>query len=399
MPRLPALSRPAAFLLLGSSLALTGCRGMINGVIKKGVMDDAMAWEDLELSCTFGQSAVGLVQPVGRQPADVAMIVGWVPAGVCAELDAWEARRQEALIMENHGGAPDEKVAAATDAAYSARRSFALAAKRYDKGWQHWESRYGGVEDCSKLPDREQQVYLLGLLSGALSVVNDASAKQALGVPQNRLLEVARRSECLDDTRFFHIPQSVRAAAWATIPGSGPEDADPWAMLAEAAAAGDAAGNSIPRALMVFTAANAGNDAVLEEALRGFDGQPVGVDAQGQITEWRLMDAYGRRLSLYQSDLLWIRTEGHRTPRLGELPAPPAGSDDPFGGSDPFGGGADPFADPFAGAAPAPGEDAPAPDGSTGEPPGADTPSSPDPADSETAAGTAPAATAPGDPE
>ena len=359
--------RPApafrAGLILGTGLLLSGCRGLINGAIKGDVMPDAMAWQDLEMSCSFGQTAAGALDTLGKKRAEVAMILGWVPAGVCAELEAWEGMRTEALIMKTHGGDAEGRVAAATDAAYKAQRSFALAAQRYDTGWFYWETRYGDVEDCSKLSDKEQQVYLLGVLSGALSVVNDAKAKQqAIGVPQNRLLEAARRSECLDDARFFYIPQAVRGAAWATIPGSGPEGSDPWALITEAAAKGDAAGQSIPRALMAFTAANAGNTEVLEAAILGFDGLAVATNTEGELTEWALMDTYGRRLSLYQSDLVWIRAKGHRSPRLGVLPVAPASSEDPFGGADPFGG-----SDPFAGGGESPdGVDAPAGDDAAG---------------------------------
>ncbi len=358
--------RPAQSLLIALALGLSGCGGVINGVIKKSVLPDAMRWQDLEMSCTFGESAVGLIEPVGKKPAEVAMILGWLPAGVCAEIDAWEARRTEALIMKTHGGDPALKVAAATDAAYRADRAFALAARRYDTAYGYWESRYGDVEDCSSLSDKEQQVYLLGVLAGALSVVNDASAKGAVGVPQNRLLDAARATECLDDARFFYIPTAVRGAAWATIPGSGPEGVDAWDMVQDAAAKGDILGQSIPRALMAFTAANAGRDDILEDAILGFDelqpavpkGAVADEDGNFDLTEWRLMDSYGWALSLYQADMVWIRAEGHRAPRLGELPkVADSGGDDPFGG-DPFGD--DPFGadDPFGG------DDASAPDGS-----------------------------------
>lgn len=345
--------RTAARLLVATSLGLTGCAGTLNRTIKKAILPDAMAWQDLELSCTFGQAAVGLIEPIGKAPADVAMILGWLPAGVCAELEGWEARRQEARLMKTHGGEPSLKIAAATDAAYRAERAFTLAATRYDQAYRHWELRYGSVEDCSKLSDGEQQVYLLGLLSGALSLVVDSAAKGKAGVPKNRLLDVARSTACLDDARFFHIPAAVRAAAWATIPGSGPEGVDPWSLLEDAAQKGDALGQSIPRSLLVFTAANAGKTDVFDTAVSAFAGleqgkQPAAAGAAGAplATEWSLMDAYGWAQALYQADLVWLKETGHRAPSLGDLPVAPGGaeedpfgSEDPFGADDPFGGG------------------------------------------------------------
>lgn len=343
--------RTAACLLFASSLGVSGCAGTINRTIKKAILPDAMAWQDLELSCTFGQAAVGLIEPLGKRPADVAMILGWLPAGVCAELEGWEARREEARLMKTHGGDPSLRVAAATDAAYRAERAFTLAATRYDRAYRHWELRYGDVKDCSKLSDGEQQVYLLGLLSGALSLVVDSAAKGGASVPKNRLLDVARSTECLDDARFFHIPTAVRAAAWATIPGSGPEGVDPWGLLDEASRKGDALGQSIPRSLLVFTAANAGKTDVFNSAVSAFSDLQQGMQpssseapaAPSMPTEWTLMDAYGWAQALYQADLVWLKETGHRAPRLGELPAATTGEgEDPFGAEDPFGGD-DPF--------------------------------------------------------
>ena len=253
-------------------------------------------------------------------------------------------------MLRTHGGPADRKIAASNDAAYRAERAFALAATRYDRAYQHWALRYGDVEDCSKLRDEDQQVYLLGLLSGALSLVADASAKGAAGIPQNRLLDVARATECLDDERFFHIPTAVRGAAWATIPGTAPEGVDPWAVLT-IAEKGDALGQSIPRSLLVFTSSNAGKEDAFTAAIEGFSElqpfTPKGATPDGSgatpRTEWALMDAYGWALSLYEADLVWIREEGHRAPSLGELPTTAeAGDDDPFGTGDPFGGD-DPF--------------------------------------------------------
>ena len=119
------------------------------------------------------------------------------------------------------------------------------------------------------------------------------------------------------------------------MPGSAPEGVDPWALLAQAAATGDAAGVRVSRALQVFTAANAGSQDLLETA--------IVAHAQARQTPadpaWVLLDEYALSVSLFESDLLWIAAEGRRTEVFGTLPGGSDVGEDPFGSDevDPFG--------------------------------------------------------------
>ena len=68
--------------------------------------------------------------------------------------------------------------------------------------------------------------------------------------------------------------------------------------------------------------------------------------------EYALFDQYALVLSRHQSDLFWMKEEGHRTPVFGELPGDGVSAPDgaPLG-ADPFAD--DPFAeDPFGGELP-----------------------------------------------
>ena len=351
-PLLPALA-----LCLGLSVG-TGCAGALDRAVKRRTVPQLALARDLEVACAFGEVGVALSATVSGQRSEEALAVAWTMAGLCAELDAREAALQAQLRLVQ---LPVEaRAAAATDARLQAARRHALAALRFQKGYEWTLAAYGGADDCKLPGDAEAGVYLLGLMAGLLAQVNDAEAGGAAGVPLNQILEVGRATACLDDSRWWAIPAAARFAGQATVPGSAPPGVDPWAGLADAAARGDAQGQGIPRALWLFAAANAGNDALVREILEGWPA--VDPDQQAQ---WPLLDEYARVIARQEADLLWIAAQGHRAPAP---PAPPAAAAapgaDPFG-ADPFGSapfGADPLdaetpadpKDPSGGGAPAP---------------------------------------------
>lgn len=332
-PTSPPLSTTSLLLF---ALLLPGCAGIIDrGVTRRAVPQLALA-RDLPLACSFGELGAGAVPVLTGDRSGAALSVSWTISGLCAEIDAWEhgLASQRALVT-----APlEHRAALATDARVAANRAHALAARRFQTGYRWTLDQWGDADDCSLRRDHHAGAYMLGLLGGMLALVNDSAAGAPIGVPQNQLLDVARAADCLDDARWWGIPSAMKHAAWAVIPGSGPPDVDPWAELEAAAARGDAVGQGIARALWLFTAANAGDAALVRRILESWPDL-----ATAPEPEWPLLDAYARSLAQHETDLLWLADQGHRAPAP---PAPPplpidgAAGDDPFG-SDPFGG--DPF--------------------------------------------------------
>jgi hypothetical protein len=283
-------------------------------------------------------------------------------AAVCAESAAWEADLAAARAKHNLTPLGDLRAAEIVDARVRAERAHTLAAARFDLAWDQAEAAFGpiGSGSCPKIAEKDQFAYLFGLVSGTLALLHDKAGGSRNDVPMDRLSLVARGAECLDDGRWWHAPAALKAAAWATVPGSGPQGVDPWALLDDAAGKGDTSGVRVARAIQVLIAGNNGRDDVLTPSIRAF---AASLAATAPDAEWALLDAYAREIALHQSDLLWTAAAGHRTESFGALPgdaaAPAADGPDVFGGSDPF-GGASPDAAPAPAAAPAP-ETAPAP--------------------------------------
>ena len=339
---------------------LTACAGKVDAFTVQRVVPRALAGGDLEMVCATGEGSTYTLAGVTKadNPPNRAMIIGNATGAMCAELRAWED--DLASLRAEHLYEGEAQIAAIKDARHAAERHHAVAAERFWTAFAHTEAHYGPVgDDCPSFSKkRDELTYLIGLVAGSSALIHDKAAGSPVGVPLDVLPRVARAAGCLDDAAGWHAPSALQAAAWATVPGSGPEGVDPWALLAESAAAGDTTGVRIGRALQVQIAANAGRAEVTRE---GIELHATALKSAEADPRWVLLDEYARRISLHQSDLIWTRERGYRTPTLGEFPEAPGatGPEDPFG-ADPFGG--DPFGGP---AAEDPADDAPSGDDDT----------------------------------
>ena len=124
----------------------------------------------------------------------------------------------------------------------------------------------------------------------------------------------------------------------ASIPGSGPEDSDPWAELMRISEASSAQGMRLPAALYVTLAANAGHT---DKVKAGIIHAAASMETTPAIEDWTLLDALARMLLVHESDLVWFSEKGHRTEYFGTFPR----TDDTTPLNDnPFTEEADPFA-------------------------------------------------------
>jgi len=350
---------------IGAALLLSGCASKIDKLTVNRVVARALTVPDVDQSCEIG---VSLRSPLAaatkeEKPARKALLISEATAAMCDEVAAWSHELDRARALSSATGLPPQlRAIQAKDAGYAADRSHQRAAARYDRAWKHGLVSFGdiGEGDCPKLKSHDEFAYFITLVSGTQSVLHDSNSGRTLDIPQERLLKVVRGAECLrgdpdddgtvDGKKWFYFPEAVQAAAWATIPGSGPEGVDPWDVLEEVGAKGEGTGVRVARGLQVTIAANAGREDIVAEAIVR---HAAALDAHEQSASHALLDRYAFLLSLHQSDLMWIAEEGYRTPAFGELPgaaSAPAEGDDPFGGDgggDPFGGGGDD--DPFGG--------------------------------------------------
>ncbi len=308
-----------------------------------GVVGIGLTVPDMDKACQLGASfAHVLPAPVRRTPHK-AMVITEVTSAACEEADAWEAELAAARALVSLEGA--SRTAAVKDARILEERHHALAAQRFWRSYQALNEAFGPVgEGCPRIGEDDEIVYLLGLYAGVNALLHDKAAGNVVGVPADVVAQVSRGATCLDDARWWSVPSALTAACQATIPGSAPEGVDPWVELTAAAAAGEAEGVRLARALEVLIASNAGRD---EHADTAITAHAASLLAHEPDPNGRLLDEYARLVSLHVADLRWTAAEGHRAPALG---VPPAPEDPEAAGADPFAD--DPFGDPFAEPAP-----------------------------------------------
>lgn len=308
--------------------SLTGCRGtlyrqtgkMMSGYTVDHMVPAMMADEDVGMACETGVSMGSFlmsferVTQVPKQAGSVTML----SAAMCAEATAWDEELRGLRAL--HEGRSTE----AQDARIAEKRAHAVAAKRFLRAFQLSEEAFGKVGGtCPKLAPEDGAFFLLGLSAGLLAVIHDRAAGGEAGVPMDIPAAVIRSAGCLDDAAFWGAPEALRAALWTAVPGSEPEGTDAWAVLEAAAVKGEGAGVRLARAFQVQAAGAVGRDDLLREKVTA---HAASLAATPASPEWRLLDAYGTTLIRHESDRIWTKHTGHRTPLgvFGEFPGAPA---------------------------------------------------------------------------
>ena len=346
----PLGTAPILVLLMG---LLQACATRVDRFTIDRVLDRGMMVPDVAKVCEVGQSLahpMAAVAPANKPPRR-ALLIAEVSAGLCYEPDAWEAELAGARIRHHFQALQSGRTAEIKDARIREQRIHTMAGARFYRSYQQLEATWGNPDEgCPNIASRDEIVYLLGLFSGINALLHDRAGGGELEVPMDLLPRIARASECLDNESWWQVPAAFQAAIWATVPGSGPDDIDPWQALEDAASKGESSGVRLARAVQVLIAANAGQTALVEQGIQAHASSLAATPSQ---PEWALLDEYARLVTLHQSDLIWTESEGVRTstlgllpgPTAGEAPAAPFGEEDPFGAEDPF-GEADPFAEP-----------------------------------------------------
>ena len=308
------------WMLLLPLLAACNTAKILDRSTLRRVLPGMMPVEDVAMVCTSGTALAPLVPALtGDRSADRALVLTGLSAGMCADLGVWEAELER--LRAPHEG----RGAAAVDLLERETRLRALAASRYLSAWDHLEAAYGevgGEAGCPKLSEKDGEplLYLLGLSSGLLAMIHDQAAQGAAGAPLDIPPRVMRAAGCLDSDALWQVPLALQLAIQASLPGHEREAALP--ALAAASAKGEAEGLWLGRAFQIQTLASLGEDAALREAIAAHAEARAPSNGVGD-PQWGLLNSFATRLIQHESDRLWMREVGQRTPlgRLGTFPA------------------------------------------------------------------------------
>lgn len=303
--------------VLMASAALPGCSliykttgDVMQGFSKAHTVPYLLETDDLAMSCAMSQATSPLLLSFGRvtsEPDQLAVML-YLTAGACAE----EAARADELsgLAALQGLQAEE----AQDAAIRQKRHYALAARRYLNGWQHFNAYYGDP-DSEECPEFDQDIdgfiYMAGLLNGVQALNAEIQSTTSIGVPKNIGSVVARAARCLDNRKWWGVPMALRATVWAMLPGTMPQGERAFERLAQSDRQGEEAGVRLAHVFHAIAAINKGDDDALRAVIRR---HAKAIEAKPAPEQWRLVDAMATQIIQAISDRMWVEHVGYRTP-------------------------------------------------------------------------------------
>lgn len=283
------------------------------GFSKEHMVPYLMTFDDTGMACASGEVFTPFLlsmEDVGSNADQVGVMV-YLAAGLCAENEALaqELRSLRAAKQQNINEAQDARIAQ--------KRAHALAARREYAGYQRLTKHYGEpLEDrCPKLEaDFDEFIWMMGLLAGIQSALNDAQADQAVGVPRDIAAKVERGAACLKSEKWWDAPLGIRATMWNLLPTIAPANSKPMDTLAKVAKQGERSGIRLGHALWAISAYGNGDRELTKAIIRDFA-------AAGRTMktnpDFRMVDAMAVDLVTAISDRLWTEASGTRTPMGG----------------------------------------------------------------------------------
>lgn len=328
------LKRLSLPLVAGLALSLSGC-GLIykptGHVLAHYSQDEvvpyALSSGDLNLtSCGTGMGQHQLLASFSRvigRPSKVLINTNLL-AGLCSEAEAQEQQLRFARALRE--GNTEE----ARDARVESQRLFRRTALRRLQVYHDTVDAFGklGDDKCPSLGNETDQLeFMVGTLTSVQALLSDIQASSSVGVPQDVAAKAGRAAECMDNEKWWGVPNALQAVVWLSVPGTAPDGKDPWQQLKEAADYGGSKG--MPLAAMLYAVAGYGqsDDEREKEGIRQVAKIYNAGDAPG---DYLLLTEVAYAQALFLSDRIWTQETGQRTPflALGDFPGDDSGSDD-----------------------------------------------------------------------
>lgn len=296
----------------GCALLQSATSGVTLNVIEEGFTPPAMAMNDLDMVCNFSMVNTPLVGAAREFHGDpsLAEAVMFSTAGLCSEAQAVD---EELRYMR---AAKDKRTDEAQDARINQKRLLALTAERQYLGFQRMRAKleqkyffkYG--QTCPRFKrEFDELVYMLGTLSGLQAMQNDIAAQQAVGVPTDIAPLGDFAMTCLNNEKWWGVPQGARAVVWSIIPG-GSEGKDVKGTFERAMTIGEARGVRLAHVMAAMAAQSQDDQPALRAAIKRF----ANVQNFKVNKKYRLFDVAAQTQLQNMSDRLWTQNTGTRTP-------------------------------------------------------------------------------------
>ena len=304
-------------LLLSSSVNLLykGTGNILIGYAKDQAIPYILETDNVDMGCMMSEAFAPFIFSFSRvttPPYQLAIMFNYL-SGSCTEFKAKEEelRYLRALRAKN--------ITEAQDARITQKRLLNKAAQLQLNSYQSLELTFteNPGEDCPAFASQDAEFYwLIGLVNGLQAVLNDLASQGRANVPLDIALKVNRGATCLDNEKWWGLPQAIQAAIWINFPNSKPSGIDPLAVLNQSTLTGLQQSIRISQVIAAQVYIGLGDTGRVKNIIR----QHVEEQTQNPVqAAYSFLDVVATLYLQAMSDCLWTEATGKRTPigRLG----------------------------------------------------------------------------------
>jgi hypothetical protein len=273
--------------------------------------------DDVPMICHANDGFTPIIKAFTRFKVETDMMLafGYAGSSICTESDAVE-KELWSTLTEKQGW---------TDVAIDARIAQQLlnrdAGRKQINAFNHTVSYFKkqhnyefGEGKCPKLNKEVEELLLfVGATSALQGLHNDVSSGRLVNIDMGIPPKVVRAMECLDNSKWWGFPQSLRAALTIILPETPEIEAEGWKSLQQNASLGVEKGMRVGYATYAVISAIKGRDEHLRIALKGFEA----VNPETINKDYLLLDTIAELQVRHLANRFWMRMEGRRAPTDG----------------------------------------------------------------------------------
>lgn len=272
-----------------------------------------LATDDVAFSCSMVESFAPFLSSFSRvtTPPDKLAILFYLMSASCTEFKAWEEELRYLRAIH------DKNSIEAQDARIAQQRFLGLVARRQLTGYHYLVLVFGepGAECPEFDSDNDELYWLMGLLNGIQAVVNDIASGGYVEVSMDIAAKVGQGASCLDNEKWWGVPDAIQAAIGMTIPGNRAEDGDPVEILKHSLHIGSQQGIFVAQVLALQVYLGQGEIEEVKHIIRNYAG--LAIQATGNKA-FKILNQVAKLQIQAISDRLWTEATGKRTP-LGKI--------------------------------------------------------------------------------
>ncbi len=286
----------------------------VNHYSVENVLPIVMKTDDIPMVCHANETNTPLLMSFSQFGVDVNMLLalGYSGAAACTSIEAHE-KELWSMQAEKQG-----LIYMAQDARIAQQLLNRDTGKRQVKAYQHAAEYFKlnhkydiGEGKCPSFKnDNEQLLLIVGATSALQALQNDVASGRLVNFDMSLPAKVGRAMTCLDNEKWWGVPQAIQAGLTIILPKNANEEAEGWKKLQDATDSGLQTGVRLSHATYASIAYMKGKEDYLRDALKRYESIPTPV----LNVQYALLNEMATLQVRQIADLYWMKYESHRAP-------------------------------------------------------------------------------------